>query len=499
MLREIVFYDKIIVFWDKQSDFYKGCRYRVSCAGETKFTARTHCSFSRLNSDENYSVKVEISGVSGAICRTVGETTIRTLPVRRRIDVTKPPYSAVGDGKTVNTAALQKAIDDCGCNETVYLPEGVFLSGALNLHDDMELYIGKGAVLQGVCDINGYLPKRKSRFEGIETFCYSSLLNIGEVRTEGGFTCRNVTVRGEGTISGGGDVLCEKIIETEREKLIARCPDFSERAKECETMDTIPGRARPRLINVSSAQNIIFEGITIQNAPAWNLHILYSDNVAVTGCRFFSDGVRNGDGCDPDSSTNCTIFNCDFCTYDDCIAIKSGKNPEGNVINRPCKNIKIFDCRSTMGHGCSVGSEMSGGVSDIRIWDCDFEKSMFGITVKATKKRGGYVKNVFVSDCKASRLMVRLVPYNDDGEPAPELPVFENYVFENVYLTGVEWARENEQSYVPAITLTGFDREHPLKNVVLRNIVLRERADGKAQIAELNDLTGVSIENVEIK
>lgn len=67
----------------------------------------------------------------------------------------------------------------------------------------------------------------------------------------------------------------------------------------------------------------------------------------------------NGDGWDPNSSTNCTIFACEFCTGDDAVAIKSGKNPEGNIINRPTKHIRVFDCHSGFGHGICIGSEMS--------------------------------------------------------------------------------------------------------------------------------------------
>ena len=496
MLNFVAFSNKLIVFWDLPAVFTDGDSYCVRCAGKKSFVQKTHCSFDGLKPLQEYSVEVEVVDKEGNFLYGLGELRVRLPAARRMLDVTKPPYNAIGDGETMNTAALQKAIDDCMAGETVYIPEGIFLSGALNLHDDIELYLDEGAVLQGSEAVEDYLPKRKSRFEGVEMDCYSSLLNVGSVKTEGGYTCRNVTIRGGGCVRGGGNSLCENVIRTERDYLIKNDCEFLKKAKECEFMDTIPGRARPRLINVSSSQNVIIDGIIIENGPSWNLHILYSDCVVVTGCTFRSDGIHNGDGCDPDSSTNCTIFNCDFFTYDDCVAIKSGKNPEGNIINRPCKNIKIFDCRSTMGHGCSIGSEISGGVSDVSIWDCDFEKSMFGITIKATKKRGGYVRNVAVKRCKSSRIMVRVVPYNDDGVAASTVPVFENFVFENVSLTGIEWARETEQMFVPSITLTGFDDLNLLNNVYLRNIALKKRTDGKPHTTELNFLNGVFMENL---
>ena len=68
-----------------------------------------------------------------------------------------------------------------------------------------------------------------------------------------------------------------------------------------------------------------------------------------------------------------------------------------------------------MGHGITIGSEMSGGIEDVKIWNCDVNNSMFGIEIKGTKKRGGYVKNVSVRNCSVGRLIFHSVGYNDDG------------------------------------------------------------------------------------
>lgn len=95
--------------------------------------------------------------------------------------------------------------------------------------------------------------------------------------------------------------------------------------------------------------------------------MVYCDNIQTDHCVFESEGVWNGDGWDPDSSTNCTLFASEFHTGDDAVAIKSGKNPEGNEIGRPCAHIKVFDCRIGYGHGICIGSEMSGGVEDVQI------------------------------------------------------------------------------------------------------------------------------------
>ena len=73
----------------------------------------------------------------------------KTRAARRRIDVTKAPYLAVGDGAALNTAALQRAFDDCTAEDCLYFPAGVYLTGALRGHSDMEIVLDEGAVLQG--------------------------------------------------------------------------------------------------------------------------------------------------------------------------------------------------------------------------------------------------------------------------------------------------------------------------------------------------------------
>ena len=119
----------------------------------------------------------------------VGSCVFRTTPVKNRLDVTEAPFWAKGDGKTKNTAALQRAIDACGAGDTVYIPAGIYLTGALRLHSNMELYLDEGAILQGTAEIVDYQPRIPSRFEGTEMRCYSSLLNLGTLDHAAGPNC----------------------------------------------------------------------------------------------------------------------------------------------------------------------------------------------------------------------------------------------------------------------------------------------------------------------
>lgn len=249
----------------------------------------------------------------------------------------------------------------------------------------------------------------------------------------------------------------------------------------------IPFRAGPgpRLINMSNCRNVVLSGVSLKNGASWNVHMIYSDSIVTNGCTFYSEGVWNGDGWDPDSSTNCTIFGCTFYTGDDSIAIKSGKNPEGNRINRPSAHIRIFDCRCAFGHGITIGSEMSGGVKDVSVWDCDMGQSLCGIEIKGTKKRGGYVKNVTVRNCRTARVLFHSVGYNDDGEGAPVPPVFEKCLFEDVHILGEYLGDQREWVPCDAIELCGFEESgHELCDITFRNICLgRPGAAGKQNIS----------------
>ena len=173
-------------------------------------------------------------------------------------------------------------------------------------------------------------------------------------------------------------------------------------------------------------------------------------------------------------------------TGDDSIAIKSGKNPEGSQIGRPSRHIRIFDCVSAFGHGITIGSEMSGGIEDVEIWDCDMSRSFFGIEIKGTKKRGGYVRNVTVRDCTAARIQFHAVGYNDDGIAAPYPPVFENCRFDHVNVWGEYLDDEREWRWCEALELCGFDEPgYQLKNIVFSNLRLGRSGNRKKQTISL--------------
>ena len=499
MIQAICSAETIVLFWDLPKDFKKGNRYIIRMNGEPiGETEKCHFRVAGLKPETSYIFQVDMIGASEAL---VGKDILTTEAVKNVIDVTKAPYGAIGDGKTLNTKALQAAIDDCKPGQCVYLPDGDYMTGSLFLHSDMELRLSKNAILHGTINVKDYEPKIKSRFEGHEMMCYAALLNVGELDREAGFNCSNVKITG-GTICGGGLTLAQAVIDVEKVLMKDYIDSLGEKVKECENDHTIPGRARPRLVNISCAENVILADTVIKDGACWNVHMIYSDNVVTYGCKFQSEKVWNGDGWDPDSSTNCTIFDCEFSTGDDAVAIKSGKNPEGNIINRPCEHIRVFDCVSIYGHGITMGSEMSGGINDVKIWNCDMGDSTFGVEIKATKKRGGYVRNVQVRNCKLCRVMMHSVGYNDDGEAAPTIPVFEDCSFEDLHITGYRQLQHNDPGprECEAIVLSGFDVPgHFIKNVKFKDITIDDPGKGRAHSILLQYCEGLSLENICVK
>lgn len=501
MLEYFVTSNSITVYWDKPYNLPEGYEFVVYLDGfRHQVVKKTHATIEQLQPEKTYQVHVTVAGDNQAEQSLLDSVEITTGKEKRRIDICKEPYCAAGDGRVLNTAVLQKAIDDCDKDSVVYFPKGTYLTGALTLHSDIELYLEEGAVLKGSEDPADYLPKIRSRFEGYEMECYRSLLNLGELDRNSGYNCKNVMIHGKGTIAGGGLTLAKRILASEKERLKSMLESLGESIKEYENEDTIPGRARGRLINMSNCRNVILSGLSLQEGPCWNIHMIYSDQIVTHNCVIRSKGIWNGDGWDPDSSTNCTIFGTVFYTGDDSVAIKSGKNPEGNLINRPCEHIRIFDCVSKFGHGIAMGSEMSGGIKDVRIWDCDLTNGYYGIEIKGTKKRGSFVEDVQVRDCTVSRILFHSVGYNDDGIGAKEPPHFRNCRFENLEILG-EYM-DGQGSFIPceALELSGFDQKgYEIEDILFKDILLKRQSNGGKQTLSLQHCSRITLQNISVE
>lgn len=451
----------VTLLWDKPAEYKDVKSYEIfQDAKLIGQSSKTNYTAIGLLPDKFYRFSIKAVNKNGVVSATCKDVECQTSIQGKVFNI--KDFGAKGDGLTKNTVAIQKAIDACTKDGTVLIPAGVFLSGALHLKSDMTLLIARGGVLKGSEDINDYTPFIKNRFEGWELNTFASLLNAGTLDHKSGkFNVVNLRICGEGTILGGGSRLGNAMIKK------------------------AGLRGRGRLICIMNGENIDIQGLNVENSPCWTIHYIYCKNVVLHDLNIVST-AHNGDGIDPDSSIDSYIFNCTFSTGDDCIAIKSGKNPEGYFIGKPSRNIRITDCDFVKGHSLGIGSEMSGGVSDVFIQDCKLGNLLHGLQIKATKDRGGYVSNVIVRDCDLLQItLYTAVNYNNDGRPAPEIPLFSHMEFSNLNLSK---ARPDQV----VMDINGFpDKAHYTKNILFQNIRLPDHS-----IIHVKDCAHLSFRNV---
>ncbi len=502
MLNKVVFENEIHIYWDKIFKIDNKLYFEVFLNGKLHGKAEfTHYEFKNLTPKTEYKIAVNaIDKEDGSIYRKYPEITVKTANAKNVIDITKPPYNAVGDGKTDNTKALQQALNDCTDKDKVFVPAGVFVIGAVDMHSNTELYIDKGGVLLGSTHREDYLPKRISRFEGYELERYSAMINAGKIDNSCKKNCKNIIIRGEGEIRGGGLELSKSVMDYEMGVLQDYIKELGDKLKKFDRVEVIPGRQRPFLIDINNCENVVITGLKIGYGACWNVHYCYCTNVIVSSCEISSEiqengksiGIWNGDGIDPDSSDNCVIYDIKFCTHDDSIAIKSGKNPEGNIVGVPCTNIRIFHTYGEQ--GIAIGSELSGGIENVYIWDIVIQRSSRGIRVKTTRDRGGYVKNMMVSNASTPAFSIdTFYNCNGDGEPAPTLTKLENFYYENVNVTG------KCTLPFPGITLFGYDvEENAIKNVTLRNVTVHGTDSTVCQELKIDGVKGLTLDNFKV-
>ncbi len=492
MINAVVLDNEIKLWWEYIS-LKKGERFQIEIDGKAvATTTKSHYNATGLTPEKRYAFRVCLGE------KEVGACTVQTLPEKKKIDITKPPYNGVGDGKTVNTNAIQEALNACKADECVYFPDGVYLTGALDMPSNAELYLADGATLQGTANVEDYLPKVKSRFEGTEWLCYRSLINVGQMDGKAGCTTENITLRG-GKILGGGQALRRNIISTERTAILKEHGLEKEINPPGFYASVLPGRARGRTLCCSNTKNITVVNTFIGDSPSWNLQFIYCETVLTAGSTIYSHGISNGDGWDPDSSVDCVLFDVYFDTGDDCVAIKSGKNLEGYQIGRPSKRIRVFDCYSKEGHGIAIGSEMSGGIEDVKIWNCDIQSGT-GVNIKSSPKRGGYIRDIGVYNCKIPMLQVVAYLGNEDGEGAPTPPEISNLHFEDLTLNGILIYTGDAGRREPelAFSINGYEG-NPVRDVVLKNITLNYRPLLPNQAFRLNNVENVKIKNITCK
>jgi polygalacturonase len=340
-----------------------------------------------------------------------GAPSYATLPRRtKRYPITD--FGAVGDGKTVNTKAIQATIDKCAATKqggVVVVPKGTFLTGAIFLKQGANLLVEKDGVLKGTTNLDDY-PQIQSRWEGTEEMYTASLVNAEGVT--------GLEISGEGTIDGSG----EEWVQNNPFRRPAAAPGGAAaggaapaagaaattqaapaptQAAAAPPMPAAQRRGRPRLIGIQNSKDVRVAGLYLHNQAIWCLFVLYSQNVEIDGVTVAAEhNIPSSDGMDIDSSKHVHINHVYIEDGDDCISIKSGKDADGLRVNRPSDDILIENSHFAYGQGgVAMGSETSGGIRNVTTLNCVFDSGNWApIRFKSQPSRGGVVENITYKD-----------------------------------------------------------------------------------------------------
>ena len=337
-------------------------------------------------------------------------------------------FGAIGDGKTKNTAAIQKAIDTCaqaGGGDVIF-PPGTFLTGSIELKSHVHLIVPAGTVVQGSKDKADY-PLGTARWEGLEKPCYLGLIRADHAE--------DIAITGMGLIEGDKEI------------------------------GKLRNPRAPTLIEPIECKNVRLDGVTLKNYQIWTVHPTFCSDVSISNMLFKTTGW-NSDGIDPDSCQRVTIDRCVFDTGDDSIAIKSGKGEEGVKVGRPSADITITHCEFITGYSSiAMGSELSGGIENVHIAHCTFRHGRAALYLKSRPGRAGFIRNITAEDIDVGpeALLEIDINYNSNpdsqGVPGPAgLTKFQNITIRNARIQGNK-----------AVTVVAT-RENPVDGLTLSNI-----------------------------
>ncbi len=320
-------------------------------------------------------------------------------------------FGAQGDGKTKDTAALQKALDDCvkAGGGTVTVPAGVYLTGSIVIGANTRLQLERSANLSGSPDLEDY-PLVRVRWEGEFREGHRALISAEKAE--------NISIAGTGSVFG---------------------PPIS--------LSRLRDPRGPALIEFAECTNVVLDGFSTQYQQLWSIHPVLCQNFTARNLTVRSINV-NGDGIDVDSCTDVLIENCDINTGDDAISLKSGRGLEAVRLARPTENVLIRNCTlvSSIFGGVGIGSEMSGGIRKVRVENCTITGRKNAVLIKSREGRGGFMEDITFENIVVQNspnflsidLLNRGIQASDPvTQPSEKWPRVRNLAFRNVQVRDV--------------------------------------------------------------
>lgn len=342
-------------------------------------------------------------------------------------------YGAVGDGKTLNTAAIAKATAACeqAGGGTVEVPAGRFLTGPFSLGSNLNLHLADGATI--------LVSDRRSDFK----------LHGGYENCITADNCHDLEITGAGVIDGQGKSWWDEFLKF----------------KDGEV--STPPPHRPYMIMISNCTRLMIQGVTLTNSPMFHLVPRLCNDVTIDSIKIKAPAKSpNTDGIDP-SGYNYHITGCTIDTGDDNIALK----PRPVSGHAGCENFLIEHCTFLHGHGMSIGGGSNGGVRNMLVRNCSFEDTDSGVRLKSGRDRGGLVEHLTYENLTMKRVKTPIfitsyypeIPKDlkdDAAQPiTPKTPIWRHIRINNV--SAEDGAIDLRILGVP---------EMPVEDVVLTNV-----------------------------
>lgn len=349
-------------------------------------------------------------------------------------------HGAVGDGKALDTAAIQRTIDAAAAAKggRVVFPPGSYLSGTIRLKSHVELHLQKGATLLGSTDLSHY-----------QRLNFLALVMANEQEKIG--------ISGEGVIDGQGKIIAEAVIAPIKP---GKFPDAGE-AK------------RPVLINFRNCRDIIVRDVTLRESACWVQFYRDCDRLLIENITVRTMAAITNDGLDIDGCSNVVVRGCDIDSQDDAICLKSSR--------RLCENILIENCRirSTC-NALKFGTASVKGFKNITVRNLEIYDTYFsGIALEIVD--GGVMENVNISHIRMTTtnnpIFIRLGHRNANGPVGSIKGVTISDV-----TAEIPNRRKSEMDKFPSYwrhlcttlitgSITGL-LGHPVRDVTLRNIAI---------------------------
>ncbi len=419
-------------------------------------------------------------------------------PVFTEYKVNINDFGAIPNDDKLDTEAINEAIKHVSLNGggMVIVPKGIYDTGSIQLLSNVNLCLeDEESILRFTIEINEEnYPVAYSHWETSPGYNYRALIYAYEAE--------NIALTGKGKLDGQASKETwwnwkhqiehawseDKVSLQEKASNQLRAMNNDDARVE-ERIFGEGGYLRPNFIQTILCKNVLFEGVTLNNSPMWQVNPVRCENVIIRGMTLQSHGDNN-DGCDTEICNYVLIEDNVFDSGDDCIAIKSGRDRDGRELNEPSQNIIIRNNVFADGHGgIAMGSERSGGIKNVFAENNHFDSPnlTYPLRLKTNAKRGGIIENVYLKDSiidNVNQATIYGTMVYADGRNGDYLPQFKNIVIKNVKSKGGDYG----------IFLEAFE-EIPITGLVFRNV---EISDVGNPLRAMNWGKDVIMENVTI-